>query len=125
MAGVGFRAAASAAEIAALVRTALHRAALNSGRLSRLATLDERAAFPAFGEAADNLGVSRIAVSPEALRAVADRVVTRSPAILARYGVGSVAEAAALAAAGPGSRLVLPRIGAGTVTCALAEEANP
>jgi cobalt-precorrin 5A hydrolase len=35
-------------------------------------------------------------------------------------GVGSVAEAAALAAAGSASKLIVPRIVVGTATCALA-----
>jgi cobalt-precorrin 5A hydrolase len=35
-------------------------------------------------------------------------------------GVGSVAEAAALAAGGPDARLVVPRIAIGPATCALA-----
>jgi len=35
--------------------------------------------------------------------------------------VHSVAEAAALAAAGPGARLLAPRVAVGPVTCALAQ----
>jgi cobalt-precorrin 5A hydrolase len=40
--------------------------------------------------------------------------------VLARHGVGSLAEAAALAAAGPEAALILPRIAAPRATCALA-----
>jgi cobalt-precorrin 5A hydrolase len=40
--------------------------------------------------------------------------------VLALAGVPSVAEAAALAAAGPKARLILPRIVVGPATCALA-----
>ena len=40
--------------------------------------------------------------------------------LVAAHGVGSVAEAAALGAAGPGSTLVLTRIKSAAVTCALA-----
>ena len=49
-------------------------------------------------------------------------VVTQSPRMLARYGTGSVAEAAALAAAGPHSALSVTRLVAddGSATLALA-----
>jgi cobalt-precorrin 5A hydrolase len=40
--------------------------------------------------------------------------------VLALKGVPSVAEAAALAAGGPRSRLLAPRIAVGPATCALA-----
>jgi cobalt-precorrin 5A hydrolase len=40
--------------------------------------------------------------------------------VAAAVGVGSVAEAAALAAAGPAGRLALPRIAGAAATCALA-----
>jgi cobalt-precorrin 5A hydrolase len=40
---------------------------------------------------------------------------------MSAMNVHSVAEAAALAAAGPGARLLAPRLAVGPVTCALAE----
>lgn len=48
---------------------------------------------------------------------------TQSPRILALHGTGSVAEAAALAAAGPGARITAPRVasGCGQATAAIAE----
>jgi cobalt-precorrin 5A hydrolase len=46
---------------------------------------------------------------------------THSRRVAQLTGVGSVAEAAALAAAGPKARLLVPRIVVGDVTCALAE----
>ncbi|MGQ3348248.1 cobalamin biosynthesis protein [Bosea sp. (in: a-proteobacteria)] len=49
---------------------------------------------------------------------------TRSTRIASLYGVGSVAEAAALAAAGPGGTLVQPRIATARVTCALARSSS-
>jgi cobalt-precorrin 5A hydrolase len=39
---------------------------------------------------------------------------------MAAYGVGSVAEAAALACAGPDARLLVPRIASARATCAIA-----
>ena len=49
------------------------------------------------------------------------RTPTHSPRIHAMHGTGSVAEAAALVAAGPGARLVSIRQVIGGVTIALAE----
>ncbi|MCT8002517.1 cobalamin biosynthesis protein [Sphingomonas sanguinis] len=48
---------------------------------------------------------------------------TRSAASLAYRGVGSVAEAAALAAAGPGARIIVPRVTSSDrmATCAIAQ----
>jgi cobalt-precorrin 5A hydrolase len=46
---------------------------------------------------------------------------TKSERVLALLGVPSLAETAALAAAGPTARLLVSRIAIGSVTCALAE----
>jgi cobalt-precorrin 5A hydrolase len=60
------------------------------------------------------------------LKAAGARTATRSARVLALIGVPSVAEAAALAAAGPSARLVSPRLVIGAATCALAaSEAAP
>jgi cobalt-precorrin 5A hydrolase len=52
---------------------------------------------------------------------------TRSARMLARYGTGSLAEAAALVAAGPGARITQPRVVApdGSATLAIAEGPGP
>lgn len=60
----------------------------------------------------------------EALRDRSDDCLTRSERTLERFGVASVAEAAALAAAGPGSHLVVPRRIIGNVTVAAARSAE-
>ncbi|HTI02212.1 MAG TPA: cobalamin biosynthesis protein, partial [Acidisoma sp.] len=54
------------------------------------------------------------------LRGEQGRCLTRSARAQREVGLASVAEAAALAGAGPGGRLVLARIAADGVTCALA-----
>jgi cobalt-precorrin 5A hydrolase len=48
-------------------------------------------------------------------------ILTHSPRIQALHGVGSIAEASALAAAGKNARLLLSRIASPRVTCALAQ----
>ncbi len=120
VAGVGFRRAVEAQEIAALVARALEQAALPPRALSGLATADVLADAPPFLRAAEALGVPAIAVARASLEAAAPRVRTRSARSLAAHGVGSVAEAAALGAAGPTSTLVLERVTSTRATCALA-----
>ncbi|WP_289016449.1 cobalamin biosynthesis protein [uncultured Methylobacterium sp.] len=63
-------------------------------------------------------------LSAEALAEADVRVVTRSARIETARGIGSVAEAAALAAGGPEARLALPRITSAGATCALAAVAD-
>jgi cobalt-precorrin 5A hydrolase len=124
VAGIGFRRDTGADEIAALIGRALGQLGADPIQLSAVATAADRAGEPAITAAAAGFGLSPCPVAPEALAASDARVVTRSPRIERLRGVGSLAEAAALAAAGPDSRLVLPRIASGGATCALARPAN-
>lgn len=73
--------------------------------------------------AAGVLGLELVLVEDAALAAMQARCPTRSAVARAAVGVGSVAEGSALAAAGPGGRLLLPRIASAAATCALAESA--
>jgi cobalt-precorrin 5A hydrolase len=120
VAGLGFRRSAAAEEIVTLVELALNRAELARGALAKLGTIEALADLPAFTEAARRLAVPTMAVGEQYLSAAGPRVRTQSARSLAARGVGSVAEAAALAAAGPGATLVLERIASTSVTCALA-----
>jgi cobalt-precorrin 5A hydrolase len=120
VAGVGFRASARADEIVALVGEALALAALPLDRLERLATVAALADAPAFRDAARALAVPAVGVPNSGLREAAPRVRTVSARAIKAYGVGSVAEAAALGGAGPEADLVLERIASAAVTCALA-----
>ncbi len=56
----------------------------------------------------------------DALQARAGDCKTLSKRVMKVFGIGSLAEAAALAAAGPGSKLILPRVTIGFVTVAAA-----
>ena len=120
VAGVGFRRGVGADELVALVHRACAAAALTPDRLGRLATVATLADEPGFREAARLLALTPAGVDAAALRDVAPAVRTRSARSLAAHGVGSVAEAAALGAAGAGANLVLPRITSPRATCALA-----
>jgi cobalt-precorrin 5A hydrolase len=114
VAGFGFR---SGVTLAAL-RDALARAGGADG-VTHLATMAGKA--DALAPLGRDLGLPVAAVTTAALTAQA--TLTASGRVQALIGVGSVAEAAALAAAGPGARLRGPRAVSadGTATAAIAE----
>ncbi|CAO3377799.1 cobalamin biosynthesis protein [Azospirillum argentinense] len=121
-AGIGCRAGCPGEEIAGLVRAAFDEAALDEAarRSVQLAAPMRKRNEAGVTEAARRLALPLQFVDDSALVAVQDRVQTRSARVEAAVGVASVAEAAALAAAGPGSTLLLPRRSTPRATCALA-----
>jgi cobalt-precorrin 5A hydrolase len=120
VAGIGCRRGASAAAIEAVIAAALARAGLDKGALSLIAAPAPKCEEPGIATTASARGVPLVAVSEVELKGAGARGVTRSERSLARMGVPSVAEAAALAAAGTAGRLLLPRLALGPATCALA-----
>lgn len=119
-AGIGCKRGAAAPDIEAVIRAALSHAHITADALDVIATIEAKRSEIGIRKAADKLGVSIIVVSQPELIAAGDRVATRSQRTLALAGVGSVAEAAALAAAGPLAKLIAPRLVIGAATCALA-----
>jgi cobalt-precorrin 5A hydrolase len=122
IAGVGCRRGTSAAAIEAAIAAALARAGLASQRLDVLATAAFKGDEPGIAAAAAARGVPLIYVAQADLERAGGHA-THSRRVARLIGVGSVAEAAALAAGGPAARLVVPRIAIGPATCALAETA--
>jgi len=120
VAGVGCRRGAPAPDIEAAVRAALARANIATGALDVIATIVAKRGEAGIQAAAEKLGVSVVVVADADVKTAIDRTETRSERVLALAGVPSVAEAAALAAAGPASRLISPRLVVGAATCALA-----
>jgi cobalt-precorrin 5A hydrolase len=113
VAGFGFR---SKATLAAL-QDALARA--GGEGVTHLATLAAKAeGLHPLGRV---LNLPVLALEPERLRGVL--TLTQSSRVADLFGTGSVAEAAALVAAGPGARLLGPRAVSadGTATVAIAE----
>ena len=98
VAGFGFRHAASLDSL----RAAL---ALAGGDVAALATAEGKAA--GLQALAREMGVPVIGISVQEMAA---QGVPGSDRVRALYGTGSVAEAAALAAAGQGARLVVGRV---------------
>jgi len=121
--GVGCRAGVQGEAIAALVRRALEELKAPEGQ-RRLFTLVDKAAEPGLIDAARRLRAPLTALPLAALEAEEARILTRSRAAERRFGMASVAEAAALAGAGPGGHLLGPRLKADGATCAIALSAE-
>ena len=124
VAGLGLRAGTSAADIRACLDQTLATAGLAGEAVPRFATLTARSAEPGLLALAKERNAELVAIPDEALKGFEAACATRSTRIASLYGVGSVAEAAALACAGPGGVLVQSRITTARVTCALARSAT-
>ena len=107
--GLGFRDAASTQSIAEVLDMAAARAAL-PGLARTIAVSGDKAAHPGLRAAAHAAQLQIEAVAAAAMHEADARVITRSAQVKKHRGVGSVCEAAALAAAGAGARLVVTRI---------------
>jgi cobalt-precorrin 5A hydrolase len=119
VAGFGFRGAAQLPSL----RAALAMAQFGQPPVEALATAADKA--PALAALAKALALPLIAVAPDAICRIA--TPTNSPASMAARGTGSMAEAAALAAAGGGARLLSTRhISPDRMaSCAIAEGVSP
>jgi cobalt-precorrin 5A hydrolase len=107
--GLGFRDEADAQSIGEVLTAAAAHAAM-PGRASAIAVPEDKAAHPGLRAAAHAARLPIEAVADNAMRAADAGVATRSAQVKKHRGVGSVCEAAALAAAGAGARLVVRRI---------------
>jgi len=117
--GVGCRAGVAGEAIAALARRALKEAGAPEGEIGMF-TLAAKAAEPGIIEAARLLRAELTSLPLAALNAQAERILTPSAPAQARFGAPNIAEAAALAGAGEGGRLLGPRLAAHGATCAVA-----
>jgi len=136
--GVGLRAHAQPAALHALwaQAQALLRGdvawAADEVRPCAVAVLDTKAAHPALAAWLSGIAGSALPVSVLAIPAsnlAGQPVATQSPRLQARYGTGSVAEAAALSAAGPQAELAVPRLvafdGSATLAVAIRRTGDP
>lgn len=102
IAGIGYRAGASEASLEAALS-----AAGGVDGITALASIEGKAEGAPMIALAARLGLPVISVSEAAL--AAQETLTQSDRIRRMHGTGSVAEAAALSACGPGARLLAPR----------------
>ncbi len=85
-----------------------------------LFTLDSKSGEPGLIEAARILGLPIRFLPADRLKAMDDKIVSRSDHSLEATGIASVAEASALAGAGDNARMILPKINGDGVSCAIA-----
>ena len=116
VAGLGFKRDVTLASL----REALEAAGGPAG-LAAVATVSDKADAEVLKQLARECGVPIKAVAAEVLAGI--DTPTQSNLIAKKFGTGSVAEAAALAAAGPGARLIATRVVSQdrTATAAIAE----
>ena len=120
IAGFGFRASASSASLVSAYEQATSGQAISGLAIAGLATAEDKAQAACLTSVATSLDLPIHAISPAAIAAA--RPITQSRRVLQERATGSLAEAAALAAAGAGARLISPRHISqdGKATCALA-----
>jgi cobalt-precorrin 5A hydrolase len=121
VAGIGCRKAILAAQVESAIEAALRHNQIEGHRLGVIAVPVVKGMEAGIVAAAAARGVLLVLITQDALEEADLRTLTRSARSMDTLNVQSVAEAAALAAAGPNSRLLAPRIAIGPVTCALAE----
>jgi cobalt-precorrin 5A hydrolase len=115
--GIGCKSGVSADAVVQLVQAACGKI---DGTPTALYTAEEKRGELALAEAAAHLGLPLVFLPQAALKKAGTRALTKSARVLALFGVPSIAETAALAGAGLGAQLVLARITANNVTCAIA-----
>jgi cobalt-precorrin 5A hydrolase len=120
VAGIGSRKGVAATAVLAAIDAALAAHGLTRDQIDRLATAPLKRDEPALHAASVEIGLELVVVDDAALSVASPRTLTRSELSLAMTGAPSVSEASALAAAGPASRLLGPRLVVGSVTCAIA-----
>ena len=126
--GIGFREAASAQSIAEVLARVAADAA-SPGVARAIAVPEDKAAHAGLRMTAQAAQLSIEKVAASAMCAADAQLVTRSTQVKKHRGVGSVCEAAALAAAGSGARLVVARVVSAdrhaTAAAALIEDVAP
>jgi len=109
----------------AAVADALSTAGLARGSLAGMGTIEVKADEPAVRAVADGLGIPSRLFDAARLEAETPRLANPSDLVFRTVGCHGVAEAAALALAGEGAELVLPKRAAQGVTVAIARAARP
>jgi cobalt-precorrin 5A hydrolase len=120
VAGIGCRRGAEADAIEATIDAALATCGLARARLDALATAPTKGDEPGLREIAERWALRLLLPDQSRLEGVAALAKTDSARSRREKGVPSVAETAALAAAGRSARLLAPRVKTREATCAIA-----
>jgi cobalt-precorrin 5A hydrolase/precorrin-3B C17-methyltransferase len=121
--GIGTASDATPADTRAALDRVLEGSGLAEASIGRVATIDRRQAHPALAAVGAHLEVPVVGFSSAVLATVS--VPHPSETVREAVGTGSVAEAAALAAAGPGAQLVVEKATSPRVTVAIARRSGP
>jgi cobalt-precorrin 5A hydrolase / precorrin-3B C17-methyltransferase len=123
--GIGCERFCPAEEIAALARDSLAEAGLAAGAVGAVVSVELKSDEPGIHALAQALAVpARFLPAPRLLQET-ERLTVRSEAAFRATGCWGVAEGAALAAAGTGGVLVVPRRQSRGATCAIAHASAP
>jgi cobalt-precorrin 5A hydrolase len=120
VAGLGFRRGTSAEELERVVRLALDSYEMTADRLQAIATASDKATEPSMPELARRLSTALVSCKLSDLAGMVGRISTASLRVAEVKGVPSIAEAAALVAAGRNGRLLGRRVATRRATCAIA-----
>ena len=116
-AGIGCRKGVS---LDAVIAALAHVEQAHGIKIDFIATAPIKADEPALLEAATRLNMALVVVAQADFEKAASRALTRSETSLRHSGSPSLSEAAALAALGEGSRLIVQRMVMGDITMAIA-----
>jgi cobalt-precorrin 5A hydrolase/precorrin-3B C17-methyltransferase len=119
--GIGCERDADSAEVEALVQDTLKHAGLAHQAIACVTSIDLKADEPAILAAAEALGVPARFFPAERLEQETPRLANPSDIVFAEVGCHGVAEAAALAGAGPDGKLVVAKRKSRRATCAVTE----
>ena len=122
--GVGCERDCSEDELWELVQATLENAGLAHASVAAVCSIDVKADEPAVLSAADRLGVPARFFAPDRLEVETPRLANPSEIVFREVGAHGVAEAAALAAAGPKGVLVVEKRKSARATCAIARGSN-
>ena len=122
--GIGCKRGCSSEAIVALVERAV-AAASCAGAPAALFTHEAKKSVAGLASAAKALGLPLVFLDPQVLRQASLRAATNSPRVMRMFGLPSIAEAAALAGAGPSSVLLVARMSDGDASCAIAGKKEP
>ena len=123
--GIGCERGASSEEISNLVAKTLSTNHLHPAAVAGVWSIDVKMDEPGIAELAQSIDVPLRFFPPETLEAETPRLANPSELVFREVGAHGVAEAAALAAAGPASALIVPKAKSLRATCAIARAAEP
>lgn len=119
--GMGCERGTAAEDALGLANGALRHLGISAKQLAGLASIETRREEPALLAVAAHFGVPLRFFSASRLEIETPRLKNPSELVFSRVGCHGVAEAAALAAAGPQAELVLAKIKSGFSTAAIAK----